>query len=93
MQRRTSETRYDRFPAPFGKRINSLAVAFFIAVAAIAIGSVGALTQATDPAWSHQGGVAVWTDPQTGCRYTRSEAGMQPLVGPDGRPDCQRRPQ
>ncbi|CAO4181429.1 hypothetical protein EEDFHM_03920 [Methylorubrum populi] len=67
-----------------------LAVGLLVAMGFIAaIGSL--VSQATDPSWSHQGGVAVWTDPQTGCRYTRSEAGMQPLVGPDGRPDCQRR--
>lgn len=92
MQRRTADSRtgQDRPRDEFG--FFFLAVGLLVAMAFIAgIGSL--VSQATDPAWSHQGGVAVWTDQATGCRYTRSEAGMQPLVGPDGRPDCQRRPQ
>ena len=46
----------------------------------------------SSPEWTRLGGVYVWTDPATGCRYTSSDVGMQPLVGPDGRPDCVRRP-
>jgi hypothetical protein len=42
--------------------------------------------------WEKHGGVRVWTDPKTGCRYTPGDQGMSPLVGPDGKPDCVRRP-
>ena len=88
MQRRTADftTRRDGFDLFFW------GISLFIALA-FALGIAGMVNEASDPSWSHQGGIAVWTDQATGCRYTRSEAGMQPLVGPDGRPDCQRRPQ
>ncbi|MCJ2077803.1 hypothetical protein MKK68_19505 [Methylobacterium sp. E-016] len=91
MQRRTADlrTRLDR-PRRDGFDLWFLFVGLFVATA-FAIGIASLVTQASDPSWSHVGGIAVWTDPATGCRYTQSEAGMQPLVGPDGRPDCQRR--
>ncbi|TXN21802.1 hypothetical protein FV220_22690 [Methylobacterium sp. WL19] len=59
----------------------------------IALGLIAWSPPSQETAWSSQGGVRVWTDPATGCRYTHAGLGMQPLLGPDGRPDCQRRPQ
>ena len=95
MKRHTADfqSRYDRFPAPFGKRVDGFTLWFAFIGLMIAIGIAVSISNASDPSWSHQGGIAVWTDAATGCRYTQSDAGMQPLVGPDGRPDCQRRPQ
>lgn len=57
----------------------------------IAIGITAALAPPTDPDWTRHSGIAVWTDPKTGCRYAQNRDGMQPLLGPDGRPDCERR--
>lgn len=42
--------------------------------------------------WEKHGGIRVWNDPKTGCRYTQGDQGMSPLFGPDGKPDCVRRP-
>lgn len=94
MQRQTSDfrTRYDRMPGPIGKRVDGFHLWFAFIGVLMAIGVVTAIVQASDPSWTHQGGVAIWTDPKTGCRYTQGEAGMQPLIGPDGRPHCEGRP-
>lgn len=60
-------------------------IAFMLVVGGILATAVNAFQSG---AWSFEGGVQVWTDPKTGCRYTNSEYGMQPLIGRDGRPDC-----
>lgn len=63
------------------------AIAVALSVAAVALGP-----ELTEPGWETLGGIEVWTDPKTGCRYNRGAEGMSPLVGPDGKPDCARRP-
>ncbi len=65
---------------------------FAFVVIGLVVGIVTFVMDASSPSWDRSGGVAVWTDPKTGCRYTQGETGMNPLIGPDGRPDCARRP-
>lgn len=92
MQRYTSDLRTTRDKPRDGFDLWFLFIGIAIA-ATFLITILQVLSHISDPAWSTQGGVRVWTDPATGCRYTQAETGMQPLVGPDGRPDCLMRPQ
>lgn len=61
-----------------------------VALAAFALLLAAAAINAPSDGWENQGGVRVWTDPKTGCRYTAGEQGMSPLLGTDGKPDCAR---
>lgn len=68
-------------------------VVFWVAAATTLIVAVAANAPSGEGnGWEKLGGVRVWTDPKTGCRYTPGDQGMSPLVGPDGKPDCARRP-
>lgn len=69
-----------------GKMAMGFLVAFVVMVLALAF----AITTPGE-GWERQGGVLVWTDAKTGCRYTQGDQGMSPLLGPDGKPDCARR--
>ncbi|AWI91971.1 hypothetical protein C0214_27185 (plasmid) [Methylobacterium sp. DM1] len=60
-------------------------------VAGFGIAAVGINIPGEGEGGKRHGGVLVWTDPKTGCRYTSAEQGMSPLLGPDGKPDCARR--
>lgn len=68
-----------------------MSVGFLGVLAAVAfIAAAVAITTPGEGCEKH-GGVLVWTDPKTGCRYTAGEQGMSPLLGPDGKPDYARR--
>lgn len=64
----------------------------FIGAVMVAMCMIALISIFPDEGWENHGGVRVWTDAKTGCRYTPGDQGMSPLLGPDGKPDCVRRP-
>lgn len=68
-----------------------MAMGLIVCLAVLAFVLLGVAINNPGEGWERNGGVLVWTDPKTGCRYTHGEQGMSPLLGPDGKPDCARR--